>query len=138
MKHCLLLAIVFPFAVSGAQAKDMFYSLEARWCDDDGRMAFEITPDGVLFDGQPGEAPRCVLKNATNRQMPVGEHRITWRCDPTPPHEPGDKPTPRSRLYDLTERLATFVVHDNSGERLWLLVRDRPRKEIGIYRQCRD
>jgi hypothetical protein len=89
-----------------------------------------------LVDGAVGESPVCTLKNATNRKRLLGDHVMAWRCDPYPPHEPEDKPTPPSKFYDLTERLGSFVLRDEEGGKRFLLVRDRKNKPIDLFELC--
>jgi hypothetical protein len=50
-------------ASSVVNTKDMYYTLAARWCSTEWEnkpSQFEITEQGVLFDGIPGKAPRSV------------------------------------------------------------------------------
>jgi hypothetical protein len=91
-------------ATGGVNAKDMFYILASRWCSTEWNnkpKEFEITRQGVLFDGVPGEAPVCKLTGASNRNEPFDEHFVTWRCDPSPAHEPEDRPTGPSKFYEV-------------------------------------
>jgi hypothetical protein len=125
-------------------AKDMFHGLAARWCStewDNKPRQFEIEEPGVLYDGARGEAPVCRLKRASDRKDAFAEHVVTWQCDPQPAHEPEDKPTPKSKYYEVTERLVPFIVHDSKGDRRFFLIRDKlplGRGRVGIYEQCRD
>jgi hypothetical protein len=137
-------ALTFSAVTDAINAKDMFYGLAARWCStewDNKPKQFEITESGVLFDGVPGESPVCKIKSATAKNETFVEHIVTWRCDPQPAHEPEDRPTPRSKFYQLTERLVPFIVHDGDGRRRFFLLRDRlplGRRPVGIYEMCQQ
>jgi hypothetical protein len=135
-------ALIFGAATNVTGAKDMFYGLTARWCStewDNKPKEFEITGSGVLFDGEPGESPRCKLKSASDKKEAFAEHVVTWRCDPRAAHDPEGRPTPRSKYYDVTERLVPFIIHDSNGGRRFFLLRDRlapGRRPVGIYEMC--
>jgi hypothetical protein len=133
---------VFTFSPTAINAKDMFYGLAARWCStewDNKPKEFEIIESGVLFDGVRGEAPVCKLKRASEKNEAFAEHIVTWQCDPHPAHEPEDRPTPKSKFYEVTERLVPFIIRDSNGGRRFFLLRDRlplGRGRIGIYEMC--
>jgi hypothetical protein len=143
-KLMIAAAMTFAFASSVVNAKDMYYTLAARWCSTEWEnkpSQFEITEQGVLFDGIPGKAPACKLKHATKKNEPFGEHVITWRCDLSSAHEPEDKQRPGSRFYEVTERVFTFMIHDSAGGRRFFMVRDKlplGRAPVRLYEQCRD
>jgi hypothetical protein len=62
---------------------------------------------------------------------------ITWRCNPTPPHEPEDKPTPPSKFYEITERWTVFQL--TGPDHRWILLRERlplGRKPMRKYEAC--
>ena len=139
MTRLLVTTALALVLTAGAQARDMFHFLDGKWCDVHTGKSITIVEDAgacILFDGEPGEAPRCMLKRATNRGEPVGDHLVTWRCDPSPPHEPEDRPTPRAKFYDLTERLGIFVFPDSNANRWVLLARARPGKPIELFQGC--
>jgi hypothetical protein len=137
-------ALAFGAATNATNAKDMFYGLAARWCStewDNKPKEFEIMDSGVLFDGVPGEAPVCKLKRASERNEAFAAHIVTWQCDPSPAHEPEDRPTSKSKFYEVTERLVPFVIHDSNGDRRFFLLRDRlplGGRLVGIYEMCRN
>ena len=137
-------ALILGAVTNATNAKDMFYGLAARWCStewDNKPKEFEIIDSGVLFDGVRGEAPVCKLKRASQKNEALVEHIVTWRCDPHPAHEPEDRPTPKFKLYDVTERLVPFIIHDSNGKRRFFLLRDRlplGRKPVGIYERCQE
>jgi hypothetical protein len=141
----LMAAMLLACSAGVVNARDMFYILASRWCSTEWTgnkiKEFEITDRGLLFDGIPGESSVCTLRNATNRDEPFIEHIVTWRCDPTPSHEPGDRPTPRLKFYEMKERLVPFVIHDSNGGRRFFMIRDKlpiGRTSVGIYEQCRQ
>jgi ribosomal protein L35 len=140
-KPFLIAVAVLAALSASAQAqkpKDMLWGLAGDWCSVDKSTArrFTITDRGQLIDGNPGEAPICTMKSATNRNQAWGDHVITWRCDPTPPHKPEDKRTPPSKFYDLTERISYFVQRDKEGARNELLMRER-RGRRELFEVCR-
>jgi hypothetical protein len=140
----IIAMVAVACTASAVSAKDMFYALAARWCSTEWNNKlekFEITELGMLYDGVPGEAPVCKLTSASNRNEAFGEHFVTWRCDPSPAHEPEDRPTPPSKFYEARERLVPFMVHDSNGGRRFFMLRDRlplGQTPVGIYEQCRD
>jgi hypothetical protein len=137
-------ALTFSAITDALNAKDMFYALAARWCStewDNKPHEFEILGSGVLYDGARGEAPVCKLKRASEKNEAFAEHIVTWQCDPHPAHEPEDRPTPKFKFYEVTERLLPFIIHDSSGGRRFFLMRDKlplGRGRVGIYEMCRD
>jgi hypothetical protein len=144
MMKLIIAMVALACATNAVNAKDMFYVLAARWCSTEWTNKleqFEITEQGVLYEGVPGEAPVCKLKSATNRAEAFAEHFVTWSCDPSPAHEPEDRPTPPSKFYEVRERLVPFMVHDSNGGRRFFMLRDGlplGRRPVGIYEQCRD
>ena len=138
------IALAITLSASVADAKDMFYTLASQWCSTEWTnnkpSQFTITEQGILTDGVISERPpRCMLKSATNKNAAYGEHNITWRCDPTPPHERDDKPTPLFKYYETSERLFTFLIHDSAGGRRFFMMRDKlpvGRSPVRLYEQC--
>ena len=106
------LAIVLA-AIATAQAATPFLIklLDGEWCRDDGKSSFAIwgttLHDTRNNNDEHGTYPVCELKRHDSRQssMTKWEYKLTWYCDPTPQHEPEDKPTPRRKYFTMTEQL---------------------------------
>ena len=107
----LTVAFVVAILIGAAAAKDMFYIL-------------------------PGEAPRCELLDATNKSDPLGSHIMKWLCDRSPPPEPEDRPTPKSKRYMVIEKITLFVRRDKEGGGSYSLIRETPGKEARLYGAC--
>jgi len=87
-------------------------------------MRFEITDDGSLLDDQSQER-QCQISNATNMDQPVGSYDVTWRCQ---------------NGRQIKEKLSTSIVHDQKGDRHFLLVRQRmtPNGKPQAFEHCTD
>jgi hypothetical protein len=132
---CLGAALLAP----GAQAKDLFYSIGGSWCTGvrNEKMIYISSDERTLHDGPPGYGtPVCKFVSATNFSDPLKEHTVTWNCDPTPPHEPGDKPTPKSKFYKVVEKLTPTVRRDEEGRRTEYLMRQRHGKPVELFTVC--
>jgi len=137
----LTVAFVVAILIGAAAAKDMFYILPGEWCSGvfGEQKITIIKEDGnraIMFDGLPGEAPRCELLDATNKSDPLGSHIMKWLCDRSPPPEPEDRPTPKSKRYMVIEKITLFVRRDKEGGGSYSLIRETPGKEARLYGAC--
>jgi len=143
MKSLLIAAVAVGASASLVNAKDQLDGLGARWCNTDRDRTpkeIEIVESvGMLFDGTPGEAPACKIKRVSQRKDASMERIVTWRCNANPAHEPEQRPSLRSRSYEVTERLVPFTIHDSNGAPRSFLLRERlppARGPLRIYERC--
>jgi hypothetical protein len=143
MKKLLIAAVAVGASAGAVHAKDQLDGLGARWCNTDrdskpGEIEI-VESEGILFDGTPGEAPRCKVRRVTERKEAPRERIVTWRCNANPAHEPEDRLILR-RSYDITDRLMPFTIQDSNGAQRSFLLRERAsltRGPLRIYEKCK-
>lgn len=119
MTKIAIITAALLLGASAAQAKNMFYILDAAWCEN-GVKQFRITDDGsLIYDEVKGRV--CQIKSATNMDQAQGDYVVTWRCE----------------RGEVKEKLSTSIVHDKSGNRRFFLTR-RTGGKIKTYEQCEE
>jgi hypothetical protein len=118
VKAVILAVALLALLALPTAAKNMFYLLAAKWCDEGGGgpTRFEISEDGsLIYD--PAHGRTCQISSATNMDQPSGTYRVTWHC----------------KAGMIKERLFTTIEHDKNGNRHFLLKRNGK-----TYEQCSD